>query len=230
EAMHVYVDDQLAYRLSAGTVDTNIAVSSGSHNVVVQAWQTNGMLYKTSLTVKAGASAGIRISSPAAGATVSGSMHLVANATPSSASTPIEAMHVYVDNQLAYRVSSGNIDTTIPLSSGSHNVVVQAWQTNGTLYKKTLTVNSTAPASGITIVSPSNGANVGSSMQVVATAASSNPIDAMHLYVDDQLVYVVHSGSMDTTVPLSPGSHFVVVQAWDSVGTLFKTPMTVNAN
>jgi phosphatidylinositol-3-phosphatase len=229
EAMHVYVDDQLAYRVSTGSIDTNIAVSSGSHSVVVQAWQTNGVLYKTSLTVKA-AAAGITISSPAPGATVSGSMHLVAQAVASSASTPIEVMHVYVDGQLAYRVAGGIIDTTIRLSSGSHNVVVQAWQANGTLYKKVLTVNSTAPASGITIASPSNGATVGSSMHVVASANSSNPIEAMHLYVDDQLVYVVHSGSMDTTVPLSPGSHFVVVQAWDSAGTLFKTPLTVTAN
>jgi phosphatidylinositol-3-phosphatase len=230
EAMHVYIDDQLAYRVSSGSVDTNIAVASGGHSVVVQAWQTNGVLYKTSLTVKAGTAAGITISSPAAGATLSGSMHLVANATPSSAGTPIDAMHVYVDNQLVYRVIGGNIDTNIPLSSGSHNVVVQAWQMNGTLYKKSLTVNSTAPANGITIVSPTNGANVGSSMHLIASATSGNPIDAMHLYVDDQLVYVVHSGSVDTTVPLSPGSHFVVIQAWDSAGTLFKTPLTVTAN
>src|SRR5262249_32939587 len=154
------------------------------HSVVVQAWQTNGVLYKTSLTVKAGAVTGIIISSPAAGATVSGSMHLVAQAVANSASTPIEAMKVYVENQQAYSVRAGTIDTNIALAAGTHNVVVQAWQTNGTLYKKSLTVNSTAPANGITILSPSNGATVGSSMHVVATATSSSSIDAMHLYVD----------------------------------------------
>ncbi len=122
------------------------------------------------------------------------------------------------------------IDTNIILAAGSHNVVVQAWQTNGTLYKKSLTVNSTAPANGITIAAPSNGQNVGSSMHVVASATSSKLIDTMHLYVDDQLVYSIHSGSMDTTVPLSAGSHFVVIQAWDSAGTLFKTPLTVSGN
>src|SRR5262249_59521144 len=101
--------------------------------------QTKGVLCKWSLTVKASSAAGITISSPAAGATVAGSMHLVAQAIANSPSTPIDAMHVYVDDQLAYRVAGGNIDATIPLSSGSHNVVVQAWQTHGVPYLNSVT-------------------------------------------------------------------------------------------
>lgn len=228
EAMHVYVDDQLVYHVGSSSIDTIIPLSLGAHNVVVQAWQNDGMLYKNSLSVNS--SAGITISSPGTGATVNGWMHLLADGSANSASTPITAMHLYVDDQLVFHAGSSSIDSVVPLSAGGHNVVVQAWQTDGTLYKKSLSVNSSVSANGIMIGSPSNGENVGASMHMVAAAASNNPINTMHLYVDDQLVYRVYSGSMDTTVPLSPGSHYVVVLAWDSWGTLYKTSITVTAN
>jgi hypothetical protein len=87
-------------------------------------------------------------------------------------------------------------------------------------------VASTAIA-GVTVTTPTNGATVTSPTRVVASAFSSHPITAMRIYVDNVSVYLVYSNRIDTNIQLSPGSHKIVAQAWDSTGAVFKTPVTV---
>lgn len=84
------------------------------------------------------AMAGVNVSSPANGATVSSPAHFVASA---SASRPISAMRVYVDGRSVYSVSKASLDTYVSMSSGWHSVVVQAWDTGGAVYKSARSVN-----------------------------------------------------------------------------------------
>ena len=52
--MKIYIDYVSKYSVSAAKLDTYLAVSSGTHNVTVQAWDSAGTVYKNSysLTVK----------------------------------------------------------------------------------------------------------------------------------------------------------------------------------
>ncbi|MFL6299174.1 MAG: hypothetical protein ACJ71N_01035 [Terriglobales bacterium] len=86
------------------------------------------------------ASAGVTVSSPAAGSTNSSPVHFVAKATSSSSSVAITAMHIYVDNVSIYAVSANALDTSLALSSGSHAVTVQAWDAKGAVYKSALNI------------------------------------------------------------------------------------------
>ena len=86
----------------------------------------------------------------------------------------------------------------------------------------------TAAMAGITVTSPTNGATVSSPVRVVASASSSKSIAAMRIYVDNVSVYLVSSNRIDTQVPLATGKRSIVVQGWDSSGTVFKTALTVN--
>ena len=86
-----------------------------------------------------------------------------------------------------------------------------------------------APATGVTVLSPQNGATVPTNLRVVAFGTSAYPIVASAVYVDDVLFLKNYTNSVDTYVPLSAGSHHLVLQAWDSAGTVFKTPVSVNA-
>jgi hypothetical protein len=63
----------------------------------------------------------------------------VADAT---ASNPITAMHIYGDNVSVFQVNSSHVDTMLSLTQGTHNVVFQAWDSQGNVYKapKTITV------------------------------------------------------------------------------------------
>jgi len=65
-------------------------------------------------------------------------MHVVASA---SAGNPITAMRIYLDSTDMFTVNSNQLDTTVDASSGSHSLVVQAWDSTGAVYKQSLTVN-----------------------------------------------------------------------------------------
>jgi hypothetical protein len=67
--------------------------------------------------------------------TVSGpSVRLAANA---SAVNPITAMKIYVDYVSKYSGSTSSVDTTMSMSTGTHNVTFQAWDSKGNVYKST---------------------------------------------------------------------------------------------
>jgi hypothetical protein len=88
--------------------------------------------------------AGVTVSSPTAGTTQASPVHFVASATSTSS---ITGMRVYVDNVSVYALSASKIDTSIAMSAATHNVVVQAWDTTGAVFKQafTLTVTAASP-------------------------------------------------------------------------------------
>ncbi len=80
--------------------------------------------------------AGVAVSSPASGSTVSSPVHVVA-----TGSTDVYAMRIYVDNVSVYYTSGYRNDTYVPMSGGSHYVVAQGWSTTGAIYKTPFTIN-----------------------------------------------------------------------------------------
>jgi hypothetical protein len=81
--------------------------------------------------------AGVTVSSPANFATVSSPTRFVASATSDD---PIASMAIYVDGNRVYRTTNKSLDTSVTMSVGSHTVEVKAWDTSGTLVKKTLSL------------------------------------------------------------------------------------------
>src|SRR5579859_2233214 len=85
----------------------------------------------------------------------------------------------------------------------------------------------TAAFAGVTVSSPAAGSTSGSPVHFVASATSTNPVTAMRIYVDSVSVYLTMTSSLDTSVTMSAGTHSVIVQAWDTTGAVFKTPLTL---
>ncbi len=78
--------------------------------------------------------------------------------------------------------------------------------------------NSTVSPS-VTVCLPSDTAYVNSPVHVVAhTTDNAHRVTAMKIYVDNRAVYTTSHNSLDTTVSLSQGTHYLVVQAFDSSG------------
>ena len=82
----------------------------------------------------------------------------------------------------------------------------------------------------VTVTSPGAGATVTSPFHVTASATSSHPITGMRIYLDSVSVYAVSAAQINTYVTASTGSHYLVVQAWDSTGAVFKTPETITVS
>lgn len=83
---------------------------------------------------------------------------------------------------------------------------------------------------GVTVTTPTNNTSVTTPTTFVAHATStcSRGVASMGIYVDDQLLYVVNSSSMNTSLRMSLGQHYVVVQDWDNCGRSAKTPLNLN--
>jgi len=81
----------------------------------------------------------------------------------------------------------------------------------------------------VTVSSPASGATVSSPVRFVAsaTANTGNVITAMRVYVDSNDVYTVSASSLDTNVVMTPGAHYIVVQAWDNAGTVYQNAMNL---
>lgn len=81
----------------------------------------------------------ITIAAPTASTVTGPAVHAVADA---SAPNPITFMRIYVNNVSVHQTSSSHVDTTLSLAKGTHNVVFQAWDSKGNVYKapKTITV------------------------------------------------------------------------------------------
>jgi len=170
--------------------------------------------------------AGVTVSSPANGSTVTSPTHIVASA---SSSYPITATRIYVDGNSVYTSSSSSVNTYVSMSPGSHLVVVQAWDSTGAVFKAPLNLNVVSGSSnGVTVTSPTNGSSSGSPVHFTAYSKAANPIVAMMIYSDSNAVFKTSASSLDTYVSLAGGQHYIVVQAWDSTGAVYKAaPMTI---
>jgi hypothetical protein len=168
------------------------------------------------------------VSSPLNGATVGSSVQFVANSTTTTCSKGVAAMGIYVDNSLDYVVDSTNLNTTLSLSSGTHNVVVQEWDMCGGATTAAISLK-VATQGGVAVTSPTNGSIVTSPATYVATATSScaKGVAATGVYVDNVLAYVTSGATLNTQVALSGGTHNTVVQDWDNCGGSSTTPVSV---
>jgi len=136
---HIYVDGADQY--SAGqvsSINASVAMSVGTHTVIVRAWDSSGAFGDQTLTVNVVNGVSVTVSTPANGATVSSPVPIAASAT--SAHT-ITGWHIYVDG--ADRYSAGqvtSISTSLTMSSGTHTVIIRAWDSTGAYGDRTLTI------------------------------------------------------------------------------------------
>jgi phospholipase C len=95
-------------------------------------------LFTSSLATKcAAATYGVTVCSPAAGSTVGSPVHFAAAATSTN---PITAMRIYIDSVSQFLGYPSSLDTYMSVKSGTHSVVVQAWDSSGAVFKSSLTI------------------------------------------------------------------------------------------
>jgi hypothetical protein len=228
----VYVDNATTY--SAGTVnsiDPSIAMSNGTHLVVVRAWDSSGAWgqWSFSLTVATALQPTVTVSTPANLSTVGSPVNVVASASPSSGHT-ITGWWIYVDGVGTYNAGAvTSINASIPMALGAQTVIVRAWDTSGAYASQTLTLTvDSVPA--VAVSAPLPGANVTSPISVQASATpSSGKITGWHIYLDGVSVYQMGvAKQINAHIPASTGTHTLIVRAWDSSGAYGEQTLTVS--
>ena len=150
--LQIYIDGSKKYQVSAGQLNTSLAMSTGSHRLTVQAIDAAGTIFKTTIYITVSTSTGgpctlsttnpsVTICAPANNATVTSPVNVVAGTTDSN---KVTTMKIYLDGVAVYSVSSNQLNTTISISStGSHRIAVQAWDSAGQVFKSVIYVNVT---------------------------------------------------------------------------------------
>src|SRR3954447_20209703 len=114
---------------------------------------------------------GVSVSTPTPGVTLQSPVHFVATAT-TACSKGISAIGIYTAPfQLAYVVNGSSLDTTLTLSAGNYDTVVQEWDNCGGASKTAVPITVTASGNeGVYVTSPADNSNVGSGVHFSATA------------------------------------------------------------
>ncbi len=255
--MKVYLDYVAVYSISGNVVNTTFSAAAGSHHLTVNAWDSSGTVFKSSINFTVG-------SSSSGSVTVSPTNLGFGNQVVNTTSAP---MNVTVANGTAnalsigtpsvtgnFLISSNNCGTSLAANSNCTIGVEFQPTATGTLTgtltitdsldsgsphtvglsgsgvsATTCTANPVSPS--VTICSPNNGTTVGSPFQVSAAAYdTAHPVTAMKLYLDSVGVYTVNAAQLSTTLTASSGSHNVTVNAWDSSGAVFKSTSLIKVS
>jgi PKD repeat protein len=223
-AMQIYVDGAIAYSVNSANLDGMISVSSGLHTIMVKGWDVAGRNFYKQV--------GVTINKPPVAAlTLSSGSILVGGSITASASGSTDP-----DGTIAGTVISFGDGSSATAVSPSHQ-----YKTAGTYtVRATVTDNLGASSSTVssvvvkpqfvTITSPTFTSTASTSVRATGTSSSGYPVVATQVYLDGALKFQSSTATADTTLPISLGTHQIIIKGWDSSGASFKSTINVTRN
>jgi major membrane immunogen (membrane-anchored lipoprotein) len=174
--------------------------------------------------------AGVSVTAPKNGSTVSSPVQYVATAS-SSCSEGVASIGIYTaPNQLAYVVNASSLNANLNLSPGTYNTTVQEWDNCGGSSKTPIAITVGSGGGGVSVTAPTNNSQVASPVNYIASASSScsKGVAAMGIYTaPNQLAYTTNGASLNTSLSLSPGTYNTTVQEWDNCGGSSSKPVAI---
>jgi hypothetical protein len=137
----IYLDNKLVFQVAGGNIDKNLPLAPGEHRLEVKSWTKgqpfhNDFFLSTPRSIPAtippcseSTNFAVNICSPGQEAAVDAPVHVVAAA---KSTAPITTMQIYLDfKEVFHSPNSTLIETDVPMNSGSHLLVVKAWDSAG---------------------------------------------------------------------------------------------------
>lgn len=226
-ALRIYVDNQSMYTVNATALDATLPLKAGAHYVVLQGWNQAGTVAKTpmNITVQTNQPPVVTLAlTPTSGL---GPLTVSATASGSDSDGTIASTSInFGDGTIVNGASASHIYN----SSGTFTVTATATDNSGAAASASATVN--VMGLGVIISRPARGSIDPSPVTITASATAPTPIVAMRVYVDNVAKYSLNSFSskvatLNTSLTMSQGPHYVVVQAWDTKGNVYKSPLNI---
>jgi PKD repeat protein len=223
-AMQIYVDGVIAYSVNSANLDATIAVVSGPHTLLVKGWDNAGRNFSKQLAVTIN-------KPPVAALTLSSGSILVGGSVTASAAASTDS-----DGTIASTVISFGDGSSAAAASATHQYKAAGTYT----VKATVTDNMGASSSTVstivvkpqfvTITSPTFTSTTATSVRATGTSSSGYPIVATQVYLDGVLKFQSSTATADTTLPITVGTHQLIIKGWDSSGATFKSSRSFTRN
>ncbi len=218
-SMGIYVNNSLVYVVDGSSLDTTLSLNPGSYSTVVEAWDYCGGGTYAPVNITVTQAPGVTVTSPDGQDTYTSPVPFAATAHTTCANG-VAAMGVYVNNQLTYKSNGASLNTSLALSPGSYNTVVEEWDNCGgaTFTQVPITV---VAKTGVYVTTPLPGSTVTSPVMYDATATTTScakGVATMGVYVNNKLIYVSNGADLNTQISMSPGPQHTVVEEWDNCG------------
>lgn len=223
----------LAYTTPGSSLSTELLLSPGNYQTVVQAWDNCGGVSKTPVAIQVSSGATeVQVALPKNNSTVPPQVQYVATSS-TTCSKGVSAMGVYTAPGVLAFVSQGaTLNTALTLNPGTYHTVVQEWDGCGGSASTPITIQVAGPSSGgqVTVSAPQTNTTVSSAVKYVASATSScsTGVAAMGIYTaPNVLAYKTQGAQLSTQLAFSPGTYHTVVQEWDNCGGSAVAPITI---
>ena len=221
QSIHAYVDGVHHYQTSGSTLNTSLAMVPGQHTVMVEARTAAGTITQRSVRVTVSKPI-ITVKSPAPNANV---YSPVAVSVTTQNPHTFEDVQVLLDEQVRYEITGTGVNAAVPMPLGKHFMTVRGRDSAGAIYIRGFTIN-VLPVK-VSVSAPTPSSTVGSPVHVHASVPNESTVFTIQVYVDNTLKYQKNSKTIDTFLSMGPGKHFIVAQAWDNGGGVWKTGVNV---
>lgn len=248
----VYIDGHQTDFTTGGsqrvvTYKTQVSLTSGTHTITVKVKDTNGAWNSKSVkvTIVKNSPPSVTILEPRNGETIittSGTVRIPVKVRATD-DRGLSTIYMYRDGRFAvahhlYGVSQTTYTTSVELAPGTHTITVKVEDTNSAQNSKSVkvTVIKNSPPS-VTILEPKDG-------ETLKTTGNTAKIPLRIRATDDRglgwiIVYInghqtdfttgrgMKDYAYETQVSLSPGTHTVTVEVWDTDKAHSKSSVTI---
>jgi hypothetical protein len=251
-AMKVFIDNKLVFLTGGGDLSLfEGGIANGTHQLRVTATDSFGRTYQAQQTFSVMGNlptscppdgVGVRICYPAPGQVISQNL---AFAVGFKGNATISHVRAYVGSKAVadfdppFGLPNQIIASVGPTTAGLHTLTVTAWDIKGVSYKSTANFKAFfeggcpprggACNPGIYPNTPSDGDDVESPFRVSASVRfNTASITTMKVYLDGAVAGISSGPEFDQNISASRGTHIMVIQAWDTLGRLYRFTQNVN--
>jgi hypothetical protein len=244
-AVSLYIDDKLQFtQLSQAALSGKFNAAPGAHRLVVQAWATDGKVFNKTVHITVNKQVALACATNDGSVKVCGPANLteskgavLVQATAKSSVSPVTTLKTFISGKLkatAFNENAGQIDAALSLPRGLQNINVVARSANGAEFHNETNVQIIS-ASGkcdtpfVSSIAPTPGNAPEFPPFLIAADSAACSITGLNVYVDGRLFYKQTGQKIyEGRLQVAPGQHALVLQAWNSQGTVGKRSFTIN--
>jgi hypothetical protein len=242
-SLSLWLDGTKVYTTTSSILNTNVTMSAGTHQVIVQGLNGANQTFKQTIIVSVASSGPPPSCQPSPTGPSENICTPIGNSSLSSPFTvqaganmvnPVTYSQIWLDGAKIYQVIGPTVNTSVSAAPGTHRLTVQSLDTSNLVTKQTIyvTVSSNSPPPctlrpidpSVTICAPATNSTVTSPVNIVAgTTDSVSPVTNMYVWVDGVKQWTSSGGALSTSLPMPTGTRRVTVQAKDASGRYFQS-------